>query len=84
MRAGLYWMYDADAKQSAPVFEATNDLIAIRKVEQLNKDNPYKDRIELWYLGWTDHDTMEIEIELKREIPWLEGTQEIELVERRA
>lgn len=77
MTVGMYWMYDLDAKQSGPIFEATNDAIAIRKAQQLNKDNPYADRTELWYLGTSDHDNAVIETEPMRKIHWLEPDPEI-------
>lgn len=51
----LYSIYDKDAKEYGPLFNAKNDVVASRYVEEMLKDVNHVDSYALYCMG--DYDT---------------------------
>lgn len=54
MEYKLYSIYDKDAKEFGPLFNAKNDVVASRYVSQLLKDVDYVDSFALYLMGEFD------------------------------
>lgn len=50
----LYAIYDKDAKEFGPLFNAKNDVVASRYVSQMIKDVPSADSYALYQMGEYD------------------------------
>lgn len=50
----LYSIYDKDAKEFGPLFNAKNDIVASRYVEEMVKDVKYIDSYALYCMGEYD------------------------------
>lgn len=50
----LYSIYDKDAKEFGPLFNAKNDIIACRFVDDMLKDVKYADSYALYCMGEYD------------------------------
>lgn len=50
----LYAIFDKDAKEYGPLFNAKNDVVASRYVEQMIKDVPHSDSYALYLMGEYD------------------------------
>jgi len=53
----LYVLRDLIAECSGPIFEARNNGVAIRKYNELLKDNPYPAEYDLIHIGTINHET---------------------------
>ncbi len=54
MLYNLYSIYDKDAKEFGPLFNAKNDIVASRYVEEMVKDVKYIDSYALYRMGLYD------------------------------
>lgn len=54
MEYKLYAIYDKDAKEYGPLFNAKNDLVASRYVEEMIKDVNHPDSYALYCMGEYD------------------------------
>lgn len=54
MNYNLYSIYDKDAKEYGPLFNAKNDVVASRYVEQIVNDVPHLDSYSLFLMGEYD------------------------------
>lgn len=50
----LYSIYDKDAKEFGPLFNAKNDIVASRYVDEMIKDVKYVDSYALYCMGEYD------------------------------
>ncbi len=50
----LYSIYDKDAKEYGPLFNAKNDVVASRYVEEMIKDVKFSDSYALYCMGEFD------------------------------
>ena len=50
----LYSIYDKDAQEYGPLFNAKNDIVASRYVEEMIKDVKYSDSYALYCMGVFD------------------------------
>lgn len=51
----LYVVYDVIMKESAPIFEAKNDGVAVRMLIQSSQKIPYAKDFKLFFVGTIDH-----------------------------
>lgn len=54
MQYKLYSIYDKDAKEFGPLFNAKNDVVASRYVEEMIKDVKHVDSYALYCMGEYD------------------------------
>ena len=56
MKVNIYTIYDKVAEESGPVFQAKNDMVAVRMLKSLVSDNPNIsiDEYEVYCLGEFD------------------------------
>lgn len=54
MNYNLYSIYDKDAKEYGPLFNAKNDVVASRYVEEMVKDVSHLDSYALYLMGEYD------------------------------
>lgn len=57
----VYTIYDKQAEEYGPIFEAKNDNVAIRKCKIEFKDLPTIDDFSLYCIGVVDHDDGEFD-----------------------
>jgi len=68
MKSRLFTVYDSVAEDYGPIFEAKNEVVAVRSFKQMlqNPNNPVViEDFLLYYLGEYDHDTAVIELASK-------------------
>ena len=71
----LFVVYDTIAGESGPVFEAKNNGVALRKVDELLKAVKFRNEFKLLCVGSIDHETnvvtvdgtVEVDISLEEE-----------------
>lgn len=62
----LYTVYDKASLTYAPPFTSRNDATAKRSFAEMTKNHPYKNDMELYYIGRFWADTAQIEMEEKK------------------